>query len=162
MSHNETEFNISCKLIKQRVLWGLSGKSSCTALHNPAVWCPIHALLAFQVRVIVLSFSKLLCLRIKKFTKSMNTIWMTGPKYQPHHQAKLICAETSKNLSNTTCKVWLATYQKITPKVQVEKMGDRKPHSRSWLKKTKSFKVQHCITQKQTTKIITAQNKEGE
>jgi hypothetical protein len=39
---------------------------------------------------------------------------------------------------------------------------DRKPHSRRWLKKTKFFKVQYCITPKQNTKIITAQNKEGE
>jgi hypothetical protein len=129
---------------------------------DPELWCPIHALLAFQLRAIVLSFSKLLFLRTKEITKSMNTIWMTGLKYQPHHQAKLICAETSKNLTNTTCKVWLAAYQKITPKVQVEKMGDRKPQSRSWLRKTKFFEVQYCITQKQTTKIITAQNKEGE
>jgi hypothetical protein len=57
----------------------------------------------------------------------MNTIWMTGLKYQPNHQAKLICAETSKNLTNTTCKVWLAADQKISPKVQVEKMGDKTP-----------------------------------
>jgi hypothetical protein len=126
---------------------------------DPEFWCPIHAFLGFQQRVIVLSFSKLLC-KNKKIDKINDND--LNDRYQPHHQAKLICSETSKNLSNTTCKVWLAAYQKITPKVQVEKTGDRKPHSRSWLKKTKFFKVHYCIAQKQNTKIITAQNKEVE
>jgi hypothetical protein len=33
---------------------------------DPELWCPIHALLAFQLRAIVLLFSKLLCFKNKK------------------------------------------------------------------------------------------------